>query len=153
MLQSKIWYNNKSMISMVALNQFCIISYICMYVGVVTKPKITVPLNNVRTKEGETVVLESLVTAVTISGWMLFTWKKNDHVINSNPHKYNFTTEINPYNNSIKYLLTIHSVSKEDDANYTLIVYYNADILKQHGITGDFSNQTTGVLQVDSKGS
>ena len=124
-----------------------------MHVVVATKPTITVPLNNVRTKKGKTVNLESLVTAVTISGWTLCTWKKNNHVINSNPHKYNFTTEINPYKNSIKYLLTIYTVSKEDEANYTLIVHYNTDTLKQHDITGDFSKQTTGALQVDNKGS
>ena len=133
----------------------CIISS-CTYVGVETRPAITVPLlNNVRAEEGKTVRFECLVTAVTIPGWTLFTWKKNNHTINLDPYKYNVTTEINPNKNNtnaIKYTLTIYNVAKEDEANYTLYVCYDIDMLKQNGITGDFFNQTTCALQVDKKG-
>ena len=118
------------------------------------RPTIAAPLTNIRAEEGKTVNLESLVTATTMSDWTLFTWLKNGDVINSNPHKYNITKEINPYRDKIKSILTIYNISKEDDANYTLIVYYDTDVLMQYGITGDFFNQTTGSLQVnfDNKG-
>lgn len=66
--------------------------------------------------------------------------------------------EIDPYKNnenSIKPILIIYDVSKEDEGHYTLIVYYNTDVLEKFGIEGHFLNQTTGSVQVDinSKGS
>ena len=127
-----------------------------MHTGVEPRPTITVPLNNVRIEEGKTASLECLVTAATIPGWALFTWKKNNYIINLDSHKYNVTTEINPYKNStnaIKYTLIIYNVLKEDEANYTLFVYYDTGVLKQNDIAGDFFNQTTCALQVDTKGS
>ena len=127
--------------------------------GVIVRPTILVPLTNISAEEGRTVNLECLVAAITMSGWTLFTWRKNKDVINSNPHKYNISKEINPYGdnkNSIKFILTIYNISKEDEANYTLVVYYDTYVLEQNGITGKFLSQTTGSLQlvdIDNKGS
>ena len=115
------------------------------------RPMITVPLTNVRTKEHKTVNLDCAVTATTMYGWTLFSWLKNGDAIAENPNKYSNITEMNPdksNRNSMKSILTIYDALKQDEAEYTCIVYYNPMVLKQFGIRDEFSNQTTASLQL-----
>ena len=88
--------------------------------------------------------------ATTIFDWTSFSWLKDGDTIVTNPNKYRNSAEINSFNNSINVMLTIYNVSIEDEGNYTLIVYYDSKTLKKYGITGEFVNQITGSLQVDT---
>ena len=110
-------------------------------------------LSNITTEEHKTVNLECVVMATTMPGWTWFSWLKNNDTISANPKKYRNNTEINPYkdnDNSIKFILTIYNVVKEDRGSYTLIVYYDGKVLKEFGIKGEFVNQTTGSVRVDT---
>ena len=117
---------------------------------------IIVPLSNITTEEHKTVNFECIVMATTLPGWTLFSWVswlKNGDTIKGNPNKYKNSTQINPYkdnDNSIKCIITIYNVSKEDKGNYKLIVYYDGKVLREYGITGEFVHQMTGLLQVDT---
>ena len=110
---------------------------------------IIVPLSNITTEEHKTVNFECVVMATTLPGLTLFSWLKNGDTIIGNPNKYKNSTQINN-DNSITCILTIYNVSKEDKGNYKLIVYYDGKVLREYGITGEFVNQTTGSLQVDT---
>ena len=116
------------------------------------RPTIAVPLTNVRAEEGKTVNLDCSAMATTMSDWTLFSWLKNDDTIRSNPNKYSNITERNPdksNENFLKSILTIYDISKEDEADYTCIAYYDPKVLKKFGINHEFSNQTTAALQVE----
>ena len=124
----------------------------CALTGVVMMPTITVPLTNIRAEEGKIVNIDCAAIATTMSDWTLFTWLKNGDTIRSNPNKYNITTEINPdksNKNSFKSVLTIYDISEEDEGEYTCIVYYDPNVLRNFGINDEFSNQATATLQVE----
>ena len=114
------------------------------------RPTIAVPLTNVRAEEGKTVNFNCSVIATTMSGWTLFTWLKNNDTIRSNPKKYSNITEITPdeSGNFIQSFLTIYNISKEDEGNYTFIVYYDPSVLKEFGINDKICNLTTAALLV-----
>ena len=116
------------------------------------RPTIAVPLTDIRTEEGKTVNLDCSAMTTAMSGWTLFSWLKNGDVIRSNPNKYSNITEINPdksNENFIKSILTIYNISKEDEADYTCIIYYDPIMLQRFGINDEFSNQTTAALEVE----
>ena len=118
--------------------------------GVEVRPMIIIPLSNIISEEHKTVILNCVVMATTIFNWTSFSWLKDGDTIVTNPNKYRNSAEINSYKSSINVTLTISNVSIEDRGNYTLIVYYDSKALKKYGITGEFVNQTTGSLQVDT---
>jgi len=92
-----------------------------------------------------------LVTATLLSGWIIFDWLKNGVTIKPNPNKYSNITEINPNKikeNLIKSTLTIYNVTKEDEGNYTFILYYDPNVLKEYGITDEVVTQTSALVQV-----
>ena len=121
-------------------------------IGVVVRPTIAVPLTVISAEERKTVNLDCSAIATTMSEWTMFSWLKNGDVIRSNPNKYSNITEINPdksNENSLKSILTIYDISKEDEADYTCIVYYDPIVLQRFGINDKFSNQTTAALEVE----
>lgn len=107
-------------------------------------------LSGVTAEKHKTAEFNCFVRAITIPGWTLFRWLKNGDTIRSNPHKYDVITEIDPYNErSMKSVLTIYDVSKEDKGRYTCIVQYDPHVLQKFGIHKQFSDQVTASLQVN----
>ena len=116
------------------------------------RPTIALPLTDISAEEGKTVNLDCSAIATAMSEWTMFSWLKNNDTIRSNPNKYSNNTEINPDKadrNFMKSILTIYDISKEDEADYTCIVYYDPIVLQRFGINDEFSSQTTAALQVE----
>ena len=114
------------------------------------RPMITVPLKNITTEEHKTVHFTCGVTATTRPDWTQFRWLRNGNPLTTNK-KYNITTIVNPYKsnkNFRKSVLTIHDISKEDEAVYTCIVYYDRSVLNKFGINDEFSYQANASLKV-----
>jgi len=123
--------------------------------AVAVKPMITAPLTDITKREHETVTIDCLANATLLPGWTMFRWLKNDDNLTMNANKYQINEGQNPDSiggNSMKTVLKIFDILKEDEAKYTCLVYYNGNTLKKFEIQDKFSDQATASLYVNTKG-
>jgi len=117
-----------------------------IFIVVFERPKVTKAPKNVKASTGETVNFTCAIRTPTKAGITIIVWLKNDFEVTQSSHTTITTITDSTTKNLLTTILTISSVTSEDNGKYTCYCYYNRSMVTSAKYVT--SNQKSASLHV-----